>query len=223
LNGSIAKLHEEDKAMSDLDALKTAMGNLEEDEVSRLLDGIVKSGSGVDDALAACQAGMNIVGDKYASGEYFVADLIYAGELMASSVAVLRPLIKSEGSGSAGKMVICTVKGDIHDIGKNIVKALVEAAGIQVIDLGIDADPKAIVDTVVKENAKILGMSGVLTLAIDAMKDTVDALKAAGCRDKVKIIIGGAPVTADYCKLVGADAWSLSAAEAVQICKKWLA
>jgi methanogenic corrinoid protein MtbC1 len=209
--------------MSNLDELKTAMGNLEEDEVTRLLDGIVKSGSGVDGALAACQAGMNIVGEKYASGEYFVADLIYAGELMAGVVAVLKPLIKSEDSAAGGKMVLCTVKGDIHDIGKNIVKALIEAAGIQVIDLGIDVSPQAIVEAIAKHGARILGLSGVLTLAIDSMKDTVDALKAAGCRNDVKVIIGGAPVTADYCKLIGADAWTLSAAEAVDICKKWLA
>lgn len=209
--------------MSNLDELKTAMGNLEEDEVARLLDGIVKSGSGVDGALAACQSGMNIVGEKYASGEYFVADLIYAGELMAGAVAVLKPLIKSDSSAAGGKMVLCTVKGDIHDIGKNIVKALVEAAGIQVIDLGIDAQPQAIVEAIAKHDARILGLSGVLTLAIDSMKDTVDALKAAGFRDKVKVIIGGAPVTADYCKLIGADAWTLSAAEAVSICRNWLA
>jgi methanogenic corrinoid protein MtbC1 len=209
--------------MSDLDGLKTAMGNLEEDEVSRLLDRIVKSGSGVDGALAACQAGMNIVGEKYATGEYFVADLIYAGELMADAVAVLKPLIKSDASAAGGTMVLCTVKGDIHDIGKNIVKALVEAAGIRVVDLGIDAQPQAILEAIAKHDARILGLSGVLTLAIDSMKDTVDALKAAGCRDRVKVIIGGAPVTADYCKLIGADAWTLSAAEAVRICKGWLA
>lgn len=209
--------------MSNLDELKTAMGNLEEDEVARLLDGIVKFGSGVDGALAACQAGMNIVGEKYASGEYFVADLIYAGELMAGAVAVLKPLVTSDGSAAGGKMVLCTVKGDIHDIGKNIVKALIEAAGIQVIDLGIDAQPQAIVEAIAEHNAQILGLSGVLTLAIDSMKDTVDALKSAGFRDKVKVIIGGAPVTADYCKLIGADAWTLSAAEAVRICKEWLA
>jgi methanogenic corrinoid protein MtbC1 len=209
--------------MSDLDGLKAAMGNLEEDEVARLLDGIVKSGSGVDGALAACQAGMNIVGEKYASGEYFVADLIYAGELMSMAVGVLKPLIKTDSSTADGKMVLCTVKGDIHDIGKNIVKALVEAAGIEVVDLGIDASPQAVVEAVSKNNARILGLSGVLTLAVDSMKDTVDALTAAGCRDQVKVIIGGAPVTADYCRLIGADAWTLSAVEAVGICKNWLA
>jgi methanogenic corrinoid protein MtbC1 len=177
----------------------------------------------MDGALAACPSGMNIVGEKYASGEYFVADLIYAGELMSTAVGVLKPLIKAGSSTAGGKMVLCTVKGDIHDIGKNIVKALVEAAGIEVVDLGIDASPQAVVEAITKNGARILGLSGVLTLAIDSMKDTVDALKAAGCRDQVKVIIGGAPVTADYCKLIGADAWTLSAAEAVGICKNWLA
>lgn len=208
--------------MKQYDDLKTAMGNLEGETVARLLDEIVKSGSGVDEALTACQGGMDIVGDKFGTGEYFVADLIYAGELMSEAVAVLKPLIK-EGDDVTGKMILCTVKGDIHDIGKNIVKALVEATGIQVIDLGIDVAPQTIVEAVQKTGATILGMSGVLTLALDSMKATVEALKAADLRSQVKIIIGGAPVTAEFCKLVGADAWSLSPAEAVKICRQWLA
>jgi methylmalonyl-CoA mutase cobalamin-binding domain/chain len=209
--------------MSKYDDLKAAMGDLEEETITKLLDEIVKSGNGVNEALAACQGGMDIVGEKYGTGEFFVADLIYAGELMSGAVASLKPLIKGGGAAAAGKMILCTVKGDIHDIGKNIVKALLEAAGIDIIDLGIDTTPQAIVDAVKKNGAKVIGLSGVLTPAIDSMKVTVEALKAAGIRESVKVIIGGAPVTADYCKLVGADAWSLSAAEAVGICKQWLA
>jgi methanogenic corrinoid protein MtbC1 len=210
--------------MSSLDDLKNAMGSLDGDEVARLLGELTKSG-GMDagEALAACQEGMNIVGSKFETGEYFVADLIYAGDIMGDAAAALKPLLAGESATKLGKMVLATVKGDIHDIGKNIVKAILEAGGIEVIDLGVDVAPTAIIEAVKKNGAKIVGLSGVLTLAIDSMKETVEAFKADGTRDKVKIIIGGNPVTESYCALVGADAWSLNAAESAGICRKWLA
>ncbi|MDR2785602.1 MAG: cobalamin-dependent protein, partial [Treponema sp.] len=193
--------------MSSLDDLKNAMGNLDEDEVTRILGELTKSGSAdAGKALAACQDGMNIVGGKFETGEYFVADLIYAGDLMNAAAAALKPLLSGGSTAKLGKMVLATVKGDIHDIGKNIVKSILEAAGIEVIDLGVDVAPGAIVDAVKKNGAKVVGLSGVLTLAIDSMKATVDAFKADGSRDKVKIIIGGNPVTESYCAQVGADA-----------------
>lgn len=119
-------------------------------------------------------------------------------------------------------MILCTVEGDLHDIGKNIVKSMMEAGGFEVLDLGIDVSPVAIVKAVKENDIKIIGLSGVLTLAIDSMKATVDALKTEGMRDGVKVIVGGAPVTAEYCKTVGADAWSLNVAEGVNICRKWV-
>jgi methanogenic corrinoid protein MtbC1 len=210
--------------MSSLDDLKNAMGSLDEDGIARILGGLTKAG-GVDanKALAACQEGMNIVGSKFETGEYFVADLIYAGELMSAAAAAIKPLLAGESSPRLGKMVMATVKGDIHDIGKNIVKSILEAGGIEVIDLGVDVAPGTIVEAVKKSGAKIVGLSGVLTLAIDSMKETVEAFKADGSRDQVKIIIGGNPVNANYCALVGADAWTLNAAESAEICRKWLA
>ncbi|MDR2053112.1 MAG: cobalamin-dependent protein [Treponema sp.] len=210
--------------MSSFDDLKNAMGNLDEDEVTRILGELTKPGGGdAGKALAACQEGMSIVGGKFETGEYFVADLIYAGDLMSDAAAALKPLLAGGSGARLGKMVLATVKGDIHDIGKNIVKAILEAGGIEVIDLGVDVAPEAIVEAAKKNGAKIVGLSGVLTLAIDSMKATVDAFKADGSRDKVKIIIGGAPVTANYCAQVGADAWTLNAAESAEICRKWLA
>jgi methanogenic corrinoid protein MtbC1 len=210
--------------MINFETLKKALGDLDEDAVTKTLDEFVAGGGkDADKALAACQGGMDIVGAKYETGEYFVADLIYAGELMTTATGKLKPFLTAKAGASAGKMVLATVKGDIHDIGKNIVKALLEAGGIEVIDLGIDVAPETLVAAVKKNGAGILGLSGVLTLAVESMKATVDALKAAGLRDKVKVIIGGAPVTAEYCKVVGADCWSTSAAESVGICQKWLA
>jgi methanogenic corrinoid protein MtbC1 len=210
--------------MSSLDDLKNAMGNLEGDEVVRLLGELTKSG-GVDagKALAACQEGMSVVGGKFETGEYFVADLIYAGEIMSDAASLLKPLLAGESPAGLGKMILATVKGDIHDIGKNIVKAILEAGGIEVIDLGVDVAPEKIVGAVKANGATIVGLSGVLTLAIDSMKATVDAFIADGSRDKVKILIGGNPVTEGYCAHVGADAWTLNAVESVEICRKWLA
>jgi methanogenic corrinoid protein MtbC1 len=210
--------------MSNLDDLKNAMGSLDGDGIARILGELTKSGGGdANKALAACQEGMNIVGSKFETGEYFVADLIYAGDLMNDAAMALKPLLAGESAARLGKMVMATVKGDIHDIGKNIVKSIMEAGGIEVIDLGVDVAPREIVEAVKKNGAEIVGLSGVLTLAIDSMKETVEAFKADGSRDKVKIIIGGAPVTANYCALVGADAWTLNAAESAEICRKWLA
>jgi methanogenic corrinoid protein MtbC1 len=166
---------------------------------------------------------MNIVGSKFETGEYFVADLSYAGDIMGDAASALKPLLAGGSAARLGKMVLATVKGDIHDIGKNIVKAILEAGGIEVIDLGVDVAPTTIIEAVRKNGAKIVGLSGVLTVAIDSMKETVEAFKADGSRDQVKIIIGGNPVTESYCALVGADAWTLNAAESAAICRKWLA
>ncbi|MCL1802624.1 MAG: cobalamin-dependent protein [Eubacteriaceae bacterium] len=203
--------------------LKMAIGDLDEDKVQALLEELSESGAQTAAAaLSACQEGMEIVGAKYESGEYFVADLIFAGDLMSDAAAVIKPLLAGEAQEPIGKMAICTVKGDIHDIGKNIVKALLEASGIEAIDLGVDVSPDSIVESVKKSGVKVLALSGVLTLAIDTMKQTISALDAAGLRSEVKVIIGGAAVTAEYCAYVGADAWSLSAAEGINICRNWL-
>ena len=209
--------------MIDLNNLVTAVGDLDDDAVTKILEEFAATGGeGVDSVLSACQDGMNIVGKRFESGEYYVADLIFAGEIMSGAAAALKPFLADSLSGKSGKMVLCTVKDDIHDIGKNIVKSLLEADGIEVIDLGVDVAPAAIVDAVRENEVKVLALSGVLTLAIDSMKDTVSALTEAGTRDQVKVLIGGAPVTADFCRVVGADAWSLNAAEGVRICRQWL-
>jgi methanogenic corrinoid protein MtbC1 len=130
-------------------------------------------------------------------------------------------MVSSSGE-KAGKMLLCTVHGDLHDIGKNIVKAFFEASGFDILDLGIDTPVDKIVATAKEQGIKLIGLSGVLTLAIDSMKDTVDGFKAAGMRDDVKIIIGGNCVTADVCKSVGADSWSTSPQAAAATCLEWL-
>ncbi|MDO4406598.1 MAG: cobalamin-dependent protein [Eubacteriales bacterium] len=206
----------------DKQAIIDAMADLEEDELYDYMNEIMDNdGEGVQEALEACQEGMKIVGDRFEEGEYFVGDLIYAGEILTEATNIIKPALTGDGQEKFGKMILCTVKNDLHDIGKNIVRAMLEAGGFEVVDLGIDVDPQTIVDTAKNEGIKIIALSGVLTLAVDSMKDTIEAFKAAGMRDDVKIIVGGAPVTETVCASVGADEWALSPQKTVSVCQAW--
>lgn len=211
--------------MLDLKMITTEIGELEEDKVLEMLNNFMESGPSEADAyeaVAACQEGMAIVGDRFEKGEYFVGDLIFAGELLTESIVVLKSALGSDLSAKSGKIVLGTVHGDLHDIGKNIFKSMAEAAGFEVFDLGIDQPVQAFVDKVKEIQPDIIGMSGVLTLALESMKDTVDGLKEAGVRDSVKIIIGGNPVTKEACDHVGADAFTTNAAKGVKITQAWV-
>ena len=209
--------------MYDLKRLEEAMGELDEEVVVEELKAVMENGgTEAQQAMAACQKGMDVVGNLFDSGEYFVGDLIYAGELMTQAVDILKPaLVESTSGSSLGKMILCTVKDDLHDIGKNIVKAMLEASGFEVIDLGIDVPATKIVETAKQENVKVIALSGVLTLALNSMKETFEAFRIAGMRDEVKIIIGGAPVTAENCAQVGADEWATSPQKTIQVCRGW--
>lgn len=209
--------------MVDFDELKQAMGDLDEDTVVELLNKVMEDGgSKATDAMNACQGGMNIVGKLFEDGEYFVGDLIYAGELMTQAVDILKPALVGSASSSGGKVLLCTVAGDLHDIGKNIVHAMLEAAGIEVADLGIDVKSEQIVNTIKEQDIHVVLLSGVLTLAVDSMKSIIEAIQAAGLRDQVKILIGGAPVNEDAMKLTGADDWAFNPQKTVQISQEWL-
>ncbi|WP_026394209.1 cobalamin B12-binding domain-containing protein [Acetobacterium malicum] len=209
--------------MLDYKILTAAMGELEEEQVMELLKDFVDTNPSEAEALeavGACQAGMAIVGDLFEQGDYFVGDLIFAGELLTEAINVLKPALGGGGSTVIGTILLGTVHGDLHDIGKNIFKSMSEAAGFEVVDLGIDVAVEEFVKQAEEVKPQIIGMSGVLTLAIDSMKETVEALKAAGIDSK--IIIGGNPVTKESCQLVGADAFTTNAAEGVKICQGWL-
>lgn len=211
--------------MLDFEKLAQAMGQLDENVVMGELKKVVaEGGKEAKPAMEACQKGMETVGTLFEDGEYFVADLIYAGELMTQAVEILKDVLvaSSVTGGAKTKMILCTVKDDLHDIGKNIVRAMLDAAGFEVLDLGIDVPVQKIVDTAKAENIKIVALSGVLTLAVDSMKATVDAFKAAGMKD-TKIIIGGRPVSENICGIVGADEWAYSPQKTVTICKAWAA
>lgn len=210
--------------MFDFEALAQAMGDLDEETMVEALNAVMaEGGKDADKAMEACQKGMDTVGKLFEDGDYFVGDLIYAGELMTQAVDILKDaLVTDEGGGTKTKMLLCTVKDDLHDIGKNIVKAMLEANGFEVLDLGIDIPAEQIVEAVKANDLKIVALSGVLTLAIDSMKASVDALKAAGLSD-VKVIIGGAPVSEEACRLVGADDWAHSPKKTVEVCRAWAA
>lgn len=210
--------------MIDFNKLAEAMGDLDEDVMVETLEQVMaEGGADAQKAMEACQKGMDTVGSLFEEGEYFVGDLIYAGELMTKAVEILKDALITDGGEDTVKarMILCTVKDDLHDIGKNIVRSMLEAAGFEVLDLGIDVAPEKIVETAKAEGINIIGLSGVLTLAIDSMKDTIDAFKEAGMRDDVKIVIGGAPVNAEVCEQTGADAWASSPQTTIDYCKSW--
>lgn len=211
--------------MLDLKAITTAIGELDEESVQGMLNDFVESNPTEEDSqkvVKACQEGMAMVGDLFEKGDYFVGDLIFAGELLTEAIDALKPVIGSGSKAKVGSIVLGTVHGDLHDIGKNIFKGMSEAAGFEVYDLGIDQPVSAFVEKVKEVKPNIMGMSGVLTLALESMKDTVDGLKEAGIRDGVKIIIGGNPVTKEACAHIGADAFTTNAAEGVKIVQNWV-
>jgi len=183
------------------------------------IDAGIPAYKAVTDGMAK---GMEIVGEKYEKGEYFLAELIMAGETMKEGMKVLEPYLKGSEVEKIGKVVIGTVKGDLHDIGKNIVATLLGAAGFEVIDLGVDVPPEKFVEAVKHNNPDIVGMSALLTTTMIEMENVIKALKESGVRDKVKIIIGGAPVTKEYAEKIGADAAARDAIEGVNICKSWM-
>ena len=208
--------------MSDFKEICQQMSDLDEGALFQSLNKLIaENPDAASEGLDACRAGLEIVGERFESQEYFLSDLIYAGELMFDAVAILKPALSQVSGGKLGKIIICTVKGDLHDIGKNIVATMLEATGFEVIDLGVDVAPALIVETAKENDVKIIGLSAVLTMAIDSMKQTVDAFVDAGMRDQVKIIIGGNPVSESIREFTGADVWVHSPQEGVSICREW--
>ena len=211
--------------MLDVQTLTKAMGDLDEERALSLARDFVAGKPSEDETLAAVSAlqdGMAAVGDRFEKGDYFIGDLIFAGELLTELVSTLKPDTVSVGSVNTGKIVLGTVKNDLHDIGKNIFKSMAQAAGFEVCDVGIDQDPQVFIDKVREIRPAVLGLSGVLTLAVNSMKVTVDGLKAAGLKDQVKVIIGGACASKEAMDASGADAWTTNAAEGVKICLEWV-
>ena len=158
--------------------------------------------------------GMNIIGEKFKKNEVFVPEVLVAARAMNTGVALLKPLLAADGVKATGKVCIGTVKGDLHDIGKNLVKMMMESKGLEVIDLGVDVSPELFVQTAKEQNCQIICCSALLTTTMVVMSDVVKELEKNGMRDSVKVMIGGAPVTEAFCKQIGADAYTPDAASA---------
>jgi len=205
-----------------LSKLRDAIVNLDIDGVKKAAEEVVSSGIPAYKAVIEGMAkGMEIVGQKYEDGEYFLAELIMAGETMKEGMTVLEPYLKAGDIKSAGKVVIGTVKGDLHDIGKNVVVTLLKAANFEVVDLGVDVSAEQYVEAVKQNSPDIVAMSALLTTTMIEMEGIVKLLKKEGLKKKVKIIIGGAPITPEYAKKIGADAAAKDAVEGVRTCTQW--
>ncbi|MBN2207956.1 MAG: corrinoid protein [Candidatus Coatesbacteria bacterium] len=182
----------------------------------------LNDGSSPNAILNAMIAGMGVVGERFQRKEYFIPDVMFAARAMTAGTSILKPLLVASGAKPLGKVVIGTVLNDQHDIGKNIVAMMLEGAGFEVVNLGRDVAPERFVESVRETNAKIVGLSSLITTSMPQMKRTIDLLSEAGLRDSVFVLIGGAPVTEDYAKSIGADGYADDATGAVQKVKELL-
>jgi len=203
-----------------MEAIKKALAEVEEEDALKAVKQAMAAGVPALDILAACQAGVEEVGRRFEAKQYFISELMMTGEILRQVTELVGPQLKSNVA-AAGKVVFGTVQGDIHNIGKDIVISMLRSASFEVTDLGIDVPPAKFVEALKETGATVLGLSGLLTLAYDSMKATVDAVAAAGLRGQVKIMVGGGTVNGDVCKKVGADDWGTDPVKAVRLAKQW--
>lgn len=192
--------------------------------VKELVQSAVDSGNSAADILnLGLLSGMNEIGELFKNNEVYVPEVLVSARAMNAGVAILKPLLIQDNVQSVGKVCLGTVRGDMHDIGKNLVKMMMEGKGLEVIDLGTDVSPENFVNTAIEQNCRIICCSALLTTTMDEMAEVVKQAEIAGVRDKVKIMIGGAPVTDEFCKKIGADVYTSDAASAadaaVELCK----
>jgi 5-methyltetrahydrofolate--homocysteine methyltransferase len=200
--------------MSDLSILAKSLIDGKAEEVGKLTQKALDDGVPPDEILnEGLISGMDFVGERFKNGELYIPEVLIAAKAMHAGMDILRPILASSGIEPIGKVAIGTVKGDLHDIGKNLVSMMMEGAGFEICDLGIDVPPEEFVEAV-RDGADIIAMSALLTTTMVSMKTTLEALEEAGLRDEVKVMIGGAPVTRDYAALIGTDEYARDAASA---------
>ena len=205
------------------DSLVELMADLKEDEVLALVKERLGAGGDPAGILDDARAAMELVGSRFASCEYFIPDLMMAGEILKEISEIVKPhMEKEKGAAKQGRVLMGTVAGDIHDIGKDIVTFMLDVSGFEVLDIGIDVPVETFVEKIREFKPQVVGLSGFLTLAFDSMKKTVEALKEAGLRDQVKIMIGGGQMDDEIRKYAGADAFGKDAVAAVSLCRKWI-
>jgi methanogenic corrinoid protein MtbC1 len=203
--------------------LVNAIADMREEEALALVKEMVEGGSDPMAILDAAREAMAIVGQRYQEGAYFLPELMLAGEMLNQITDMAKPeLAKLSEIKRHGKVLIGTVSGDIHDIGKNIVTFMLDVNGFEVLDLGVDVSPQKFVEAIQDFEPQVIGLSGFLTLAFDAMKETIETLETAGLRDRVKIMIGGGQVSEEISKYAGADAYGKDAMAGVSLAKKWV-
>jgi 5-methyltetrahydrofolate--homocysteine methyltransferase len=206
-----------------LTALNDAVVNLDFQGVVTAAKAAMDAGVDPNSAInAGMFPGMAIVGDKFEKGEYFLSELVVAAEVMKEGLKVVTPYLKGESAQKLGKVVIATVEGDYHELGKNIVTSLLRVQGFEVIDLGVDVPTVRIINAVQEHQPLIVGMSALLTLTMPKMGEVIKALKAASMREKVKVILGGTPVTDEFAASIGADHKAVNALEGVKKCVEWV-
>lgn len=206
--------------MTDLSAIKDALTSGDAENVKNSVQEALGRGSDADDILNdGLISGMDIVGERMQTGEMFIPEVLMAAKSMSEAVEILKPFLKDGGGSKAGHMVIGTVKGDLHDIGKNLVTMMVESAGFEVTDLGVDVAPEKFVEAVQEKNPNIVALSALLTTTMPMMQQTVDALAENGVRDRIKIIVGGAPVNQEFADRIGADGYAADAGGASKLAK----
>jgi len=204
------------------EALVQALVNMKEAEALQRAKHLLAGGTEPLEILESCSRAMEIVGQRFEKGVYFLPHLMMAGEMLKEISAMIKPLVQEQkAEAKKGRVLIGTVEGDIHDIGKNIVVFLLEANGFEVRDIGINQKPAKFVEAIKEFQPKVVGMSGLLTLAFDSMKKTVEAIKEAGLRESVRIVIGGGVVTEKIKDYSGADAYAPDAMAGVRLAKEW--
>jgi 5-methyltetrahydrofolate--homocysteine methyltransferase len=209
-------------AAETLKKIEQSISNLDIDSCTKACQEALKDGIAPMDIISKGMArGMEIVGEKYEKNEYFLSELIMAGEVMQEGMKIVKPHVKQEQAKTTRKVVLGTVSGDMHDIGKNIVAMLLAAAGFQVIDLGVDVPAESFVEAVQNNAAGLVGMSALLSVTVPEMDNTINELEKRGLRKGLKVIIGGAAVTTEYGEKIGADYAARDAVEGVNKCKLW--
>jgi len=204
------------------EAIREALVTFDVDTLKKIVLQAVQRGVKAERIVDVMSEGMGIVGQKYESGEYFVSELIIAGETMKDALEVLEPYLEEETDGKLGTAVVATVAGDLHNIGKNIFVTLLTTAGFRVIDLGVDVSAEKIVEAVKEHHPEVMGLSALLTTNLEQFPIIVEKLKTEGVRDAVKVIIGGATVTEEYARQAGVDGYAKTAIAGVNICKGWI-
>jgi len=203
--------------------LSSAIADLKEDEALGIVRHRLEVGEEPMSLVEECRQGMDIVGERYKSEEYFLGELIMSAEIFKEAMALIEPKLRGDAQAPViGRIVLGTVKGDIHNIGKDIVATLLRTNGFEVFDLGVDVEPQSFVEKLVETGAPVLGLSGLITPSYESMKSTVEFIEEKGIRDKIKVIIGGSIVTEQVKDYVGADAFTRDAIEGVDMCKEYM-